>query len=133
TANVERAFGGAESDALVTNTWDDEMTAICATSLGGAGNEDSTGGTGIAVDSDGNAYVSGDPRSSDFPTKNSLQAAKGGAAAGSDAFLTKINPDGSDLVYSTFIGGSGEDQALGLAVDSTGNAYVGGRTSSTSF
>ena len=80
-------------------------------------------GYGIAVDSSGNAYVTGSTCSTDFPTMNPLQPANGG---GDDAFVTKLNPTGSALVYSTYLGGSGSDVGNGIAVDSSGNAYVTG-------
>jgi Beta-propeller repeat len=87
-------------------------------------------GTAIAVDGAGNAYVTGST-GSNFPTVNPLQASFGGG--NSDAFVTKINAAGSALVYSTYLGGSGSDGGLGIAVDGPGNAYVTGYTSSTNF
>jgi hypothetical protein len=86
---------------------------------------------GIAVDSSGNAYVSGYTGSTNFPhTSGVLQP---GNAGGYDAFVTKINPSGTALVYSTYLGGSGDDYALPIAVDSGGNAYITGDTTSTDF
>jgi hypothetical protein len=86
--------------------------------------------TGIAVDSSGNAYVTGFTGSTDFPTVNPIQATLGGSQ---NAFVAELNAAGSALVYSTYLGGSGQDQATGIAVDSSGNAYVTGSTSSTNF
>ncbi len=100
---------------------------IYSTYLGGSGDDQ---GFGIAVDSSGNAYVTGFTTSTDFPTKNPLQTAK---ALGKDVFVTKINAAGSALVYSTYLGGSGDDFGYGIAVDSSGNAYVTGYTTSTDF
>ncbi|MBV8135874.1 MAG: SBBP repeat-containing protein [Deltaproteobacteria bacterium] len=89
------------------------------------------GGLGVAVDSSGDAYVTGFTDSSDFPTRaRSLQTTFGGVR---DAFVTKLNSTGSALVYSTYLGGSGYDAGLGVAVDSSGNAYVTGQTNSTDF
>ncbi len=85
---------------------------------------------GVAVDSPGNAYVTGITCSSNFPTASPFQAAPGG---GCDAFVTKLNPAGSGLVYSTYLGGSDYDQGNGIAVDSAGNAYVAGSTTSINF
>jgi hypothetical protein len=85
---------------------------------------------GIAVDSSGRAYVTGFTNSADFPTMNPIQAANAGA---SDAFVTKLNAAGSALVYSSYLGGTGGDVAFGIAVDSSGNAYVTGYTLSTDF
>jgi hypothetical protein len=91
-------------------------------------------GTGIAVDSSGNAYVTGWTWSSDFPTAHPLQASNAG---GFDAFVTKMNWDAStftlSLVYSTYLGGNDWDEAYGIAVDSSGNAYVTGATKSSDF
>ena len=90
------------------------------------------GNTGdIAVDPLGNAYVSGYTASTDFPTANAVQGAFGGG--NSDAFVAKLNPAGSGLVYSTYLGGSGDDTANGIAVDASGNAYVMGTTTSANF
>jgi Beta-propeller repeat/Abnormal spindle-like microcephaly-assoc'd, ASPM-SPD-2-Hydin len=87
-------------------------------------------GQGIAVDSSGNAYVTGYTGSANFPTMNPLQPAYGG---NDDAFVTEINPAGTALVYSTYLGGSGIDSGQGIAVDSSGSAYVTGYTSSFDF
>ena len=80
-------------------------------------------GSGIAVDDPGNAYVTGDTISTDFPTVNAVQPAFGG---GDDAFVAKLNRNGSQLLYSTYLGGSGSDEGFGIAVDDPGNAYVTG-------
>ena len=86
----------------------------------------------IAVDGGGHAYVTGSTTSTDFPRVNALQAAKG-AGATSDAFVTKLNPAGNGLVYSTYLGGGAADEGFGIAVDGAGNAYVAGSTASTNF
>jgi hypothetical protein len=84
---------------------------------------------GIALDSSRNAYVTGYTKSTNFPTNHPLQPAHA-----FDAFVTKLSPTGSALVYSTYVGGSnGSDIGYGIAVDSTGNAYVTGYTHSTNF
>jgi hypothetical protein len=86
---------------------------------------------GIAVDLSGNAYVTGSTQSVKLPTTpGSLQTAPAG---GYDAFVTKLNDAGSDLVYSTFIGGAGTDFATAIAVDSLGQVYVTGGTTSINF
>ena len=91
-------------------------------------------GAGIAVDSSGNAYVTGATLSADFPTVNPIQAACNGVCAnGGDVFVAKLNADGSALVYSTFLGGGGGDAGQAIAVDSSGDAYVAGYTESTDF
>src|ERR1019366_4342171 len=101
---------------------------IYSTFLGGSGYDQ---GNGIAVDSSGNAYVTGTTSSTDFPTMNPLQPTYGGGQW--DAFVTKFNPTGSALVYSTYLGGSGNDYGYGIALDGADNAYVTGNTNSTDF
>ncbi|MGH9940491.1 MAG: SBBP repeat-containing protein, partial [Blastocatellia bacterium] len=98
-----------------------------STYLGGAGGDL---GSGIAVDGSGAAYVTGYTTSSDFNTKNPLQATYGG---GFDVFAAAINPAGSALVYSTYLGGADDDQGYGLAVDGSGNVYLTGLTASADF
>ena len=88
-------------------------------------------GHGIAVDEAGNAYVTGRTEADDFPTARPFQAAYGGGS--DDAFITKLNADGSALVYSTFLGGSNYDQGRSIAVDAAGNAVITGITESTDF
>ena len=84
-------------------------------------------GRGIAVDSSRNAYVTG---STDFiPVVNAFQPSYGGGS--SDAFVTKISPAGDRLIYSTYFGGQGGERGSGIAVDSSGDAYIGGLTSGT--
>src|SRR6266550_2304618 len=99
--------------------------------LGGNGEDE---GNAIAIDSTGNAYITGSTVSSDFPTKNPLQASFHGIQ---DAFVAKFNPATSgaaSLLYSTYLGSSnGNAFGLGIAVDSAGNAYVTGGTGSTNF
>ena len=116
------------SNAFVTEFNSSGSTLVYSTYLGGSGTDY---GNGIAVDSSGNAYVTGWTTSTDFPTMNPFQPTYGGGD--SDAFVAKINPPGSALVYSTYLGGSAVDGGAGIAVDSSGNAYVIGYTSSTNF
>lgn len=101
-----------------------------ATFLGGFGNQ-SPGG--IAVDSSGNAYVTGFTQSPDFPTTPGAFDRSGSANNSLDAFVSKLNPTGTALVYSTFLGGSDFDWGRDLAIDADGNAYVTGQTRSSTF
>ena len=92
----------------------------------------------IAVDPQGNVYIAGFTNSVDFPMKNPAQATFGGrggvaVAPIGDAFLTKLNPAGTQLLYSTYLGGRNDDVALGLALDTAGNAYIAGATLSRDF
>ena len=98
-----------------------------STYLGGSGSEN---GNAIAVDAAGNAYVTGETSSTNFPTMNPLAGTNAGLY---DAFVTKLNATGTALVYSTYFGGSGGDYGQGIAVDAEGNAYVAGITYSTNF
>ena len=98
-----------------------------STLLGGSGFDSATA---IAVDSSGSAYVAGFTDSYDFPTLGPSQSYNAG---GNDAFVAKLNATGNGLVYCTYIGGSGDDRAYGIAVDSSGNAYVTGSTTSLNF
>src|SRR6266566_436698 len=106
-----------------------DPTLFYSTYLGGSG-EDL--GLGIAADGAGNAYVTGETGSTVFPGASSsmVQSSNGG---GSDAFVAKINAAGTALVYSTYLGGSGDDAGQGIAVDAAGHAYVTGYTFSTNF
>jgi len=86
------------------------------------------------VDAAGNAYVTGVTTSTNFPTTaDAFQTASADGAAAGDAFATKLDPSGSALVYSTYLGGGSGDQGCGIAVDANGNAYVTGSTTSTNF
>jgi hypothetical protein len=84
-------------------------------------------GSGIAVDALGNAYVTGNTASQSFPTVNAIQGTFGGVV---DAFIFKLNPSGNGFIYSTYVGGSGYDSGMGIAVDSSGNAYITAMTQS---
>ncbi len=84
-------------------------------------------GDDIAVDASGNAYITGETRSSDFPTTpGAFRTTFSGGGFFGDAFVSKLNGGGSALVYSTYLGGYAEGQGSGIAVDASGNAYVTG-------
>ena len=100
-----------------------------ATYLGGSSGDEL--GLGVVVDAAGYAYVVGGTSSSDFPVPaGTAQAARNGDM---DAFVAKIKPDGSGLVYATYLGGGGRDAGIGIAVDSSGSAYLAGQTHSADF
>jgi len=111
-----------------------DPTLVYSTYLGG--NDDEVA-TDIAIDANGNAYVTGYTLSSDFPTSNPYQTDQPGI----DVFVTKLNSTGNGLVYSTYLGGSGNemidnwwwDHGPSIAVDGSGSAYISGYTESTDF
>jgi hypothetical protein len=111
----------------------DPPVLIYSTFLGGSGGTVWPGtdyAEAIAADANGNAYITGQTFSDNFPSKNPLQASRHGVA---DCFITKINAAGTAIVYSTFLGGKGSESAQSIAVDANGNAYVAGITGSTDF
>lgn len=97
-----------------------------STYLGGS---DVDNGFNMAIDASGNAFVVGTTASSNFPTKNPLQTYRGNT----DTFVAEINPTGTDLIYSTFLGGKGTDFVFYMALNSAGNVYVVGRTGSSDY
>jgi hypothetical protein len=126
TLNAFRARGGGV-DAFVVR-YNAAGTAIdFATYLGGSGDDRAFA---VAVDGSGQAVLAGYTTSSNFPV---LAAAQGTLAGGKDAFLVKLNAAGTGLVFSTYLGGSGQDEARSVAVDSAGGIYVAGNTYSSNF
>ena len=125
---LQAAGGGNYYDAFVARLNAAGSALVYSTYLGGTGDDQAAG---IAVDGSGNAYITGLTDSTDFPVANPLQAANGGGIA--DAFVAKVSAAGSALVYSTFLGGSGDDGGRGIALDGSGNAYVAGATDSANF
>jgi hypothetical protein len=119
------------------NDWDGRHSLVIdpglaySTFLGGSGTEESAV---VAADADGNAYVSGETTSPDFPTTlGALDSTFNDPPGGSDAYVAKLNADGSALIYSTFLGGTKDDAVVGIKVDAQGNAYLAGTTQSTDF
>jgi Beta-propeller repeat/Fibronectin type III domain len=127
TGAFQTTFGAGITDAFVTAIKADGSAYIYSSYLGGSGSDI---GNGIAVDSSANAYIAGETSGS-FPLKSPSQPTFGGGAF--DAFVTKVNPSGSALVYSTYLGGDQTDVGASIAVDGGGNAYVTGQTNSSNF
>lgn len=119
-------------DAFVTKLNASGTALEYSTYLGGSGKDY---GYGIALDPSGDAFIVGTTFSSNFPvTSGAFQKTCGGnSCASGDGFVTELNSSGSGLVYSTFIGGSGVNQANAIALDGSGNAYITGYTRSSSF
>lgn len=114
-------------DAFVTKLNAAGSALIYSTFLGGPGFD---GASGLTIDASGNAYVSGGAGSVDFPT---TPGAFDSISDGSSAFVSKLNPSGSALIYSTFLNGSGNEGANAIALDAQGNAWLTGITNSTDF
>ncbi len=120
-------FGLHPYDAFVAKLNPSGSALVYSTYLGGDTQDE---GVGIAVDAQGNAYITGLTDSTNFPTVNAYQNQVAGS---SDVFVTKINSNGTALVYSTYLGGTNVDNGSGIAVDTTGRAYITGFTQSTNF
>ncbi len=116
-----------DEDAFVTKLSPSGDSLVYSTYLGGSGLDIAFA---VAVDGSGSAYVTGSTNSADFPTQNAYQV---GPVIFNEAFVTKLSPSGSGLVYSTYLCGDGGDIGSSLAVDAQGYAYVTGTTSSTNF
>lgn len=127
TVNALQNSLKGESDAFVVKIATVGGGIQFSTYLGGDNLDE---GTGIAVDTNRNVYVTGLTRSENFPTASAI---RGTFAGNTDAFVTKLNPTGGGPVYSTYLGGGRSDNAHGIAVDGAGNATVVGTTSSLDF
>jgi uncharacterized protein (TIGR03437 family) len=124
---LQPTITGLAEDAFITKVNADGTNLLFSTYLGGDNIDQAFG---ITLDAAGDAYVTGSTVSTNFPTRNQFQANHRGAA---DAFITKIRGDGSQLIYSSYLGGSGFDEAYGIALDAFSNAYICGQTASTNF
>lgn len=136
TTSAYQSSNKGNGDVFITKLNSTGTSLLYSTYLGG-GNYDR--GNAIAVDGLGNAYVTGTTSSSDFPLTPTLsstsnvetfQTTSGGNG---DAFVAKLDPTGAQLLYSSYLGGSGADFGQGIAVDTARNAYVTGSTQSTNF
>lgn len=137
TCGTDGNCNGSQDDAFVTvicNYEDPPCNAIglapnyvYSTFLGGSEKDDAFS---IAADLAGNAYITGQTSSTDFKLKNSLQGTLKGIQ---NAFISKLNPTGTALMFSTYLGGSDTDAGLGLAIDDNSNVYITGRTNSPDF
>jgi hypothetical protein len=125
----QSTYQGGTSDAFVTKLNATGTALIYSTYLGGSSDD---GANALAVDANGDAYITGQTGSTNFPvTAGVVQRNFGGGKE--NAFVTKLNPSGSGLVYSTYVGGNDDDSAAGIAVDASGNAYITGDTTSTNY
>ncbi len=131
TANAIQGSLGASSDAFVSKLNPAGSAFVYSTYLGGAGGGGNETPESIAVDASGAAYVTGLTGSTNFPTVDPIESDAPGSF--NDLFVSKLNPAGSALTYSTYLGGNGEDRGTFIAVDARGSAYVAGVTASTDF
>ena len=131
---VNHAAGNLAANAFITKLNPAGSALAYSTYLGGSGYNAGNGFTvadaaaAIALDEEGNAYVTGGTSSTDFPVKNAYQGENPVSPGGSNAFVTKLNSTGTNLVYSTYLGGPNSDTGSGIAVAPSGNAYVTGTT-----
>jgi len=124
---IQKSLGGWIMDAFIVKLSGDGSFLLFSTYLGGSLYDEANA---IAVDKVGNVYVAGWTTSYDFPTKNFFQES---LAGWEDVFIAKLSGDGSNLIFSTYLGGGNIDYANALAVDEAGNMYVAGRTYSSNF
>ena len=124
--NAEQPTYGGGGDAFAAKISAGGSALIYSTYIGGSATDFANG---LAIDSSGDLFAFGDTGSTDFPVLNAFQSVSGG---GDEGWLTELNPTGS-VVFSTYIGGSGADAVRGAKIDSSGNIYLTGNTSSTNF
>lgn len=128
TPNAFQKVHAGEADVFVTKLNPEGSALLYSTYLGGRGEDI---GRSIVVDANGQAYVTGYTKSADYDvTSGAFQRALGGQ---SDAFVTKLNASGTALVYSTYLGGAGEDRGYSIAVDGIGQAYITGYIKSSDY
>lgn len=129
TPGVFQPNNGGGADAFVTKLNAAGSALVYSSYLGGSNHE--LGTPAIALDAEGNVYISGSTLSIDFPvTPGAFQTAPGGAG---DAYVTKVNSAGSGLAYSSYLGGSDDEEGRSVAVDAMGQAYLAGITWSANF
>jgi hypothetical protein len=121
--------GGRDFEDVFLSKFDATGAFVYSTFLGGSDNDSARA---VAVDAAGNSYMTGFTVSSDFPTLHSLQPFRGPTGR-PDAFVTKVNSSGTALIYSTYLGGTGDDGGGAIMADSAGSAHVTGGTHSLDF
>jgi hypothetical protein len=139
TCPIEAPTDSCYYDTFVTKLKADGSTFIYSTFLNSNERDSMDFATGIAVDKAGNAYVTGFTEGTKFPTKDAVQDTLGGGNCSGvftrfcfDAYITKFAPDGT-LLYSTYLGGLGDEYTGGIAVDTAGNAYITGYSEAANF
>jgi RHS repeat-associated protein len=127
---AQTSYGGGSTNAFVTELNPPGSALVYSTFLGGSGTDQ---GNGIALDVSGNAYVTGNAGSTNFPTTSGAYQTSKRTGATQNAFVTKVNAGGSAWGYSTYLGGGSTDSGYAIAVNLSGNAYVTGSSTSTNF
>jgi len=133
--STNKGNAGGGSNLTLTELNSTASSLIYSTYLGGSGaGYLGDAPNGLAIDSTGNAFLTGTTYEANFPiTTGAFQTTDHAAGGLPTCFVTKMNPTGTALVYSTFLGGSGSDRAEGVAVDSSGDAYITGSAGSSDF
>ena len=127
-AAFQPSFGGGPFDVVAAKFAEDGQSLIYSTYLGGSGRDEDRN---ITIDANGELYLVGVTSSTNFPTVNPVQAANRGGAF--DAFVLRMTTDGSSLVFSTYLGGSGDDRVVSIAATTTGTLLLAGPTNSINF
>ena len=135
TGVLQQGFGSiagsvVNRDVFVSKIDPTGQSLLFSTYLGGQRDDV---GNSIAIDDTGHAYITGRTTSNDFPVVSPVQGEKNGGVFDGEMFVSKLNPDGDVLSYSTYVGGEGDDSGVSIIVDPVGNAYVAGRTTSADF
>jgi hypothetical protein len=135
TGALSTSIGSGYSAAFVTKLNPTGTALVYSTYLGSAANDSGSNGTAIAVDSSGAAYVTGSTYANDFPVSSGAyqSSPNDDASLFGTSFVAKLNPAGSALVYSTYLGGNLSDFTYGIAVNSAGDAYVAGQAESSDY
>lgn len=128
-SNGAQTTNGGAGDVFVTKFNADGNGLVYSTYMGGTGADK---GTGVAVDSNGNAYITGHTKSTNFPVQAALQATHAADGGLDDAFVLRLDSAGA-LIFSTYLGGSGADSGLAIDLDTAGSVFVAGATASGNF
>jgi len=125
--SVQPYYGGGDKDAFIIKINPDGTDLVYISYIGGSGTDE---GTGLVIDKEGNAYIGGGTNSADFPVKNAFRNKISG---GYDAWVAKLDPSGKDLVFSTYVGGTSDDFAYGIAIDDKKDVFITGETKSWDY
>ena len=138
TGAYDQTYNGGAFDCFISKISTDGQSLVFSTYIGGSGLDGVDLGTtysingyiALAIDSSDDVYITGCTKSSDFPTVNAYDYSIGGSY---DCFISEIDSSGSSLLYSTYMGSSGQDYGTAISVDDNNNVYVAGQTTSASF